>query len=793
MKAILYVFLFVTSFVFSQNYELNRLHRAPLNRVSSVEYDEENDMLYYGGGFFQVGPQVSYGAEFDLNSFTFNVGNMPTPNGRVFCAIPDDAGGWIIAGEFDMVGEEVRNRIARINADGSIHPMTTSIDGNGYVLSMESYNGKVVLAGEFTSVNNTPVSSLVEIDIETGELTEWYPNVLYVIEDIDIHNDTLYIGGAIMEIDGNERVSVAAFDLSTKQLTPWTAHEDLNFTTNQRCRALYVEDGVVYFQISYGGGLGIPSENTLVKSNIYDNSYETIVPLGYDGIISLAMYGDTLFVGGRAYNGDYLRTFNKHTGQEIPNAYNTAIGDQGYIYRLYVHDDKIFLSGAFYEIFNESRSGIAIIDLVNNELVDFGWDYWVSETMDFVPSGGKAYVCTMSDNYIQYEERYSIFRQHRATGVIDDWEPTMNGTVNGMTIYGEELIIGGQISSVGGEGASNIAKISISTGERIPWDMSSSKAIQGFVRKDNKLYVRVPDKTIIGGDFTNYFAVINLTNNVISDLNLDLNGVIYDMVVVDNTLYLAGAFTQVQGQNRNYLASVDLQTNQLTDWNPNPNTAIQTICANETILFVGGDFSTVSGESRERLAAFNIQTGEIDAWNHSADAIVRKIRIHNNNLAIVGSFTSIDDESRSNLAIIDLSMDELTSFHPRIVNTLINQLFFPSELIVSGYISSTNGLATYNFVRFSDFDHIVGFSSMYDDTESELFLIYPNPSTGNTTFVSQHTGKLDVFDVQGRPVYSQEVNENVTVLDFDLLTQGTYFLKFTTPSTSQTKQLIITE
>src|SRR6187402_1396866 len=76
--------------------------------------------IYLGGAFTYIGPNLPNGADIDATTGAPNLA-FDIPNGNVSTAVPDGSGGWYIGGSFTSIGGQTRNRIARINADGSLH------------------------------------------------------------------------------------------------------------------------------------------------------------------------------------------------------------------------------------------------------------------------------------------------------------------------------------------------------------------------------------------------------------------------------------------------------------------------------------------------------------------------------------------------------------------------------------------------------------------------------------------------------------------------------------------------
>ena len=154
------------------------------------------------------------------------------------------------------------------------------------------------------------------------------------------------------------------------------------------------------------------------------------------------------------------------------------------------------------------------------------------------------------------------------------------------------------------------------------------------------------------------------------DPSVQANGRVWDILrdPSRNTIYLAGAFTQVTDTDgatvaRNGLAAVDAGTGRLTAWNPsatnpaNPSKSSVrsiTLSANGSRLFVGGTFTRVGGQARARLAAVDPATGAVDPnWKASVDRPVLALAASGTKLYLGGNFATVAGQPRGQLAAVD--------------------------------------------------------------------------------------------------------------------------------------------
>jgi len=111
----------------------------------------EGQTLYAGGAFTGYGSGVAAGSGSALDSTDGSpLPGHAMPNGPVFAIAPDGAGGWYIGGSFTQVGGQMRGRLARINADGTLHPWNPSAGGTVNAIAVDA--GTVYVGGVFSTI-----------------------------------------------------------------------------------------------------------------------------------------------------------------------------------------------------------------------------------------------------------------------------------------------------------------------------------------------------------------------------------------------------------------------------------------------------------------------------------------------------------------------------------------------------------------------------------------------------------------------------------------------------------------
>ncbi|MBK7085829.1 MAG: delta-60 repeat domain-containing protein [Flavobacteriales bacterium] len=102
---------------------------------------------FAGGDFTQTGLDRPFGTAVDPVTGAPDFSYLE-PNGLISTCIPDGSGGWFIGGDFTQLGTATRNRIARLNADGSVNAWNPN--SNGGVRAMVLLGSNLYVGGSFS-------------------------------------------------------------------------------------------------------------------------------------------------------------------------------------------------------------------------------------------------------------------------------------------------------------------------------------------------------------------------------------------------------------------------------------------------------------------------------------------------------------------------------------------------------------------------------------------------------------------------------------------------------------------
>lgn len=187
---------------------------ASFNSILSLDVQDDGDILL-AGNFSAIGgtsgllrnkvARLNSDGSIDL---TFN----PNANNQVndILELPD--GKILVSGRFTNIAGHARTRIARLNSDGSLDLSFNNLSVNNTIESLTVLNdGKILISGVFTSVAGVSRSKVARLNSDgTLDTTFGNPDVSGTVYDVAVQNDgKIIIGGAFSSIGQYVRLNIA--------------------------------------------------------------------------------------------------------------------------------------------------------------------------------------------------------------------------------------------------------------------------------------------------------------------------------------------------------------------------------------------------------------------------------------------------------------------------------------------------------------------------------------------------------------------------------------------------------
>jgi hypothetical protein len=186
-----------------------------------------------------------------------------------------------------------------------------------------------------------------------------------------------------------------------------------------------------------------------------------------------------------------------------------------------------------------------------------------------------------------------------------------------------------------------------------------------------------------------------------------VNGVVWSMTTVGNTVYATGNFSKARPPGtapgnakevaRGNVLAFDITTGNLTSFNHTLNGQGRRIVASPDgkRVYVGGDFTTVDGKAHSRLAAFDTASGKLVAgFNPAVSARVSGIAATNSSVYFGGNFFNVNGKSRQRLAAVRASDGaNVDSWRPTADDEVMAMVMAPGDrrVIIGGKFQNLNG------------------------------------------------------------------------------------------------------
>ncbi len=331
---------------------------ANLVLINNFIIDSSDSVLLYGS-FTENGATVKKFARLNLDgsiasSFIVDYGiggSVSTiavqPNGKV-----------IVAGDFARVSGISRNKIARLNSDGSLDQ---SFDpGSGFNNTVEMIviqsDGKILVGGSFTSYNGIQRNALARLNSDGSLDMAFDANILngtvfsIALRTNTATGDEILIGGSFNTVGGQSRSGFARLNPDGSVdvgFNPIFGNPSFGFATIRR--VLIQDDGKILVGGTFNGVDGFNRSN-LVRLNV-DGTLDVAFNAGNVGSVSIIeLYPNGKYIV--SSGSGLLRLNNDGT----TDATFQSPGFNGSIYAVFVQaDGSIIVGGSFTEVRNIPR------------------------------------------------------------------------------------------------------------------------------------------------------------------------------------------------------------------------------------------------------------------------------------------------------------------------------------------------------------------------------------------------------------------------------------------------------
>ena len=275
----------------------------------------------------------------------------------------------LIGGNFNgTVGGQPRNRIARINPDGTVdiafNPIATGPQGFGVSAIAVQADGKILVSGSFTSIGGQTRNGFARLDGTTGLADSFDPNPNGGVGTLIVQaNGKILVAGSFTSIGGQTRNRVARLDAATGLADSFdpNANDYVYTIVTQADGKLLVAGGFTTIGGQSRNGIARLDATTGLADSFNPNVPGVgTIAVQPDGKILIG--GTFISVGGQPRN--MIARLNGTTG--TPDSFNPNPDMNpfvNYISTLAVQPDgKILVGGTFFSIGGQPRYHIARLD-----------------------------------------------------------------------------------------------------------------------------------------------------------------------------------------------------------------------------------------------------------------------------------------------------------------------------------------------------------------------------------------------------------------------------------------------
>ena len=561
----------------------------------------------------------------------------PQPDYNIFALATRDAELYV-AGNFSMLGNATRSRLAKVTTLGSgdVDPTwdPNVTGGNlGVIKTLVLTDSFLYLGGSFDLIGAQTRKNIARVGLEgTGAADPiWNPGTdREAVYALAVNGDSVYAAGSFAQIGGLPRSGLAKLSASGAGAADpsWIADTDGQWATALAVSANSAFAGGPFVAINGVVSLSVAKLDTVTGAR--DDSFPAQVgrpgnPLSVarqeDGKVIVG--GDFCLVGNLPCKN--LARFN------VDGTLDTGWrpGPDGRVTAIAIHGGDIYVAGAFTKIGGQTRRFLAKLSASGTDAADAMWD------------------------------------------------PNPPGPVDAIAIVTTNVFV----ASSGFTGETVLKLSAFGAGEADPdWNAgqfecfscpSSGPIVWALAADAASVYVAGEFDTIqSGADSIARSGLVKLsaTGTGLADRQWDPSpdGVVYALALDSTNLYVAGRFAQIGGQNRTGLARVSTAGTGVADpgWSPDLTGGyVQVLALNGTNLCASGSISSASGLSNAPLVRLSTSgSGAVDSsWNpnpHNSDSqsgTVLGLAEHGADVYVVGEFDTIAGETRHGFAFLPVA------------------------------------------------------------------------------------------------------------------------------------------
>jgi len=654
-------------------------------------------------------------------------------NGIVRAMALQSDGKIIIAGDFTFFRGTTRNKIARVNSDGTLDATFDPAGGANDIIKTVALqaDGKIVIGGIFTNFNGTTRNRLARLNADGTLDTSFDPGAGAngTIDKGVIQPDgKIVIVGNFTSYGGTSRNYISRVNVTGTIDLTFNPGAGANSTINT---VSLQTDGKLVIGGSFTSYSGTPRPY-LARVNP-DGTLDPLFSPFTPGIgPNNAVYATALQSDGKIIiGGDFTTYSGINTGKiarlltdgSLDTSFNSSTGANGAVNSVFIQSDgKIVMGGSFTMYNGLSRAAVARIntngtnDTFNSGTTTQGTAHAVLS----LPSGKILLAgdfATIGYKFMRLNTdgtHDAFFVGIGGVGQLTVVQP-QPGIVRKVILAPDgKIVIGGIFISYNGVSRNNAARLNSdgTLDETFNMGVGYSPVVPLAVQSDGKI--------ILGNIRLNTDGTTDATYNA---GGVGANSLIYSVhVQPDGKMLIGGDFYQYNNVNRGGVARLNANgtldgtfstTTGATYWQAGytqdiPGIVNSIIPLSSGKILIGGLFTKYNGTAKTCIARLN-SNGTLDnTFAVTLDPTTNIINVireqSDGKILIGGTFTVINGVNRKNIARLNSDGTLDTSFNPGTGFNYAPQNIWlqpDGKIVVTGDFTTFNGLSSNGFIRLS--------------------------------------------------------------------------------------------
>jgi uncharacterized delta-60 repeat protein len=693
------------------------------NDIVRVAVVQPDGKILIGGDFTTLSPYG--GAPITRNRIarlnpdgTIDAAFNPNANGNVWSVALQPDGKILVGGNFSTIGGQTRNRIARLDAiTGLPDSFNSSADDLVWTIVVQA-DGKILVGGSFQNIGGQTRHHIARLDPTTGFPDSFNPSASDAVDSIVVQPDgKILVGGFFTNIGGADRDRIARLDPATG------ASDSFHPALNAGVRSIALQaDG----KILIGGdftSIGGQPRNRIARLDATTGLPDSFNPAAENTVWTIALQANGKILVGGYFNGtnsiggqtrNYIARLDATTG--LADSFDPKAGNITRAIAVQM-DGKILVGGDFHSLAPNGGTTVS-----RNRIARLETDGRLDHTLDpdiigtavlatAVQPDGKILIGGLFTSVLGVP-RNGIARLNTDGTLDTGFGANANDTVFSIAVQADgSILAGGNFNSIGGQPRNRIARLDATTGLADSFNPNANGHI-------NTIAVQADGKILVGGGFTsiggqprNRIARLDTTTGLADSFNPNANDIVASIAVQPDAKILVGggfvAVNSIGGQLRNRIARLDPTTGLADSFDPNADNNVNSIALQmDGKILAGGNFRAVGGQPRNYIARLSGTTGLADPFNPNASDQVISIAVQvDGRILAGGNFNSIGGQPRNHVARLDATTGSADSFNPN-VNGNISSIAVQADgkILVGGQYTSIGGQPRDFFARLSNDD-----------------------------------------------------------------------------------------